>query len=253
MNSLKTALAENRLQIGLWQALANPYTAEICAGAGYDWLLFDGEHAPNTAQTLLAQLQAVAPYPVEAVARPPVGDPVIIKQYLDIGFRSLLIPMVESGEQASRLVSATRFPPHGIRGVASSTSRASGFGANATYLQTAHEHICLILQIENQAGLDAIEDIAAVEGVDALFVGPGDLAAALGHPGNIGHATVQAAIADALSRIQKAGKTAGIFATSADNAKDLANVGARLISVGTDIGLLSTGARQLLKRVQSQE
>ncbi len=249
MNTLKIALAENRLQLGLWQALANPYSAEICAGAGYDWLLFDGEHAPNTAQTLLAQLQAVAPYPVEAVARPPVGDPVLIKQYLDIGFRSLLIPMVESGEQARLLVSATRFPPHGIRGVASSTSRASGFGADATYLQTAHEHICLILQIESQAGLDAIEDIAAVEGVDALFVGPGDLAAALGHPGHIAHPDVQSAIADALSRIHKAGKPSGIFATSPENATEMAQAGARFISVGTDIGLLSNGARQLRTRI----
>jgi 4-hydroxy-2-oxoheptanedioate aldolase len=245
MNKLKIALVENRLQIGLWQALANAYTAEICAGAGYDWLLFDGEHAPNTAQTLLAQLQAVAPYPVEAVARPPIGDPVVIKQYLDIGFKSLLIPMVESGEQARQLVLATRFPPHGIRGVASSTSRASGFGADTTYLQTAHEHICLILQIESQAGLDAIEDIAAVEGVDALFVGPGDLAAALGHPGHIAHPDVQAAIADALARIQKTGKPAGIFATSADNANNLAAAGARFISVGTDIGLLLSGALKL--------
>lgn len=250
-NNLKTALAEGRLQTGLWQALANGYTAEICAGAGYDWLLFDGEHAPNTAQTLLTQLQAIAPYPVEAVARPPVGDPVLIKQYLDIGFRSLLIPMVESAEQASLLVSATRFPPLGIRGVASSTSRASGFGADTTYLKTAHENICLILQIESVAGLDAIEEIAAVEGVDALFIGPGDLAAALGHPGHIGHPDVQTAIADALLRIRKTGKPAGIFATSAENARALADAGARFISLGTDIGLLASGARKLRESVQA--
>ena len=183
MNKLKNALAENRVQIGLWQALANAYTAEICAGAGFDWLLFDGEHAPNTIQTLLAQLQAVQAYPVEAVARVPVGDPAIIKQYLDIGFRSLLIPMVESVEQARMLVAATRFPPHGIRGVASATSRASGFGANARYLENTHADICLILQIESVAGLGAIEGIAAIQGVDALFIGPGDLGASLGHLG----------------------------------------------------------------------
>ena len=125
MNPLKLALGEQRAQIGLWQSLANPYTAEICADTGYDWLLFDGEHAPNTVQTLLAQLQAVAPYPVEPVARVPVGDAAIIKQYMDIGFRSLLIPMVESAGQAAQLVAATRYPPRGIRGVASAGSSPS--------------------------------------------------------------------------------------------------------------------------------
>lgn len=252
MNRLKSALAEGRLQIGLWQSLANPYAAEICAGAGYDWLLFDGEHAPNTIQTLLAQLQAVAAYPVEAVARPPAGDPVLIKQYLDIGFRSLLIPMVGSAEQARRLVSATRYPPSGIRGVAGLT-RASRFGTIAGYLEKAHEDICLILQIESRAGLEAIEEIAAVDGVDALFIGPGDLAGALGHLGDANHPAVQSAISDALGRIQKAGKPAGIFATSTENAKQNAAAGARLISVGTDIGLLSHGARGLRKAVEISE
>ncbi len=245
MNPLKVALAEVRAQIGLWQALANPYTAEICAGAGYDWLLFDGEHAPNTPQTLLAQLQAVAPYPVEPIARPPVGDPAIIKQYLDIGFRSLLIPMVESAEQARMLVSATRFPPRGIRGVASATSRASGFGSNPRYLVDAHEDICLIVQIESRAGLGAIEEIAGTEGVDALFIGPGDLAAALGFLGNPDHPEVQTAIEDALLRIRKAGKASGIFALSVDDAKGRIAAGASLVSIGTDIGVLMKGARGL--------
>lgn len=245
MNPLKVALGEGRTQIGLWQALANPYTAEICAGAGYDWLLFDGEHAPNTPQTLLAQLQAVAPYPVEPIARPPVGDPAIIKQYLDIGFRSLLIPMVESAEQARLLVSATRFPPRGIRGVASATSRASGFGSNPHYLADAHEDICLIVQIESRAGLDAIEEIAETDGVDALFIGPGDLAAALGHLGGADHPEVQAAINNALARIGRTGKASGIFALSVDDAKTKIAAGASLVSIGTDIGVLMKGARGL--------
>lgn len=245
MNSLKIALGEGRTQIGLWQALANPYTAEICAGAGYDWLLFDGEHAPNTSQTLLGQLQAVAPYPVEPIARPPVGDPAIIKQYLDIGFRSLLIPMVESAEQARMLVSATRFPPRGIRGVASATSRASGFGSNPRYLVDAHEDICLIVQIESRAGLDAIEAIAETDGVDALFIGPGDLSAALGHLGNPGHPDVQAAISTALARIGKTGKASGIFALSVDDAKARIEAGASFVSIGTDIGVLMRGAQNL--------
>ncbi len=248
MNRLKSALADGQLQIGLWQSLASAYSAEICAGAGYDWLLFDGEHSPNTIQTLLAQLQAVSAHPVEAVARPPTGDPILIKQYLDIGFRSLIIPMVGSAEQARQLVSATRYPPSGIRGVAGLT-RASGFGTRSGYLTSAHEDICLILQIESRAGLDAIEDIAAVEGVDALFIGPGDLAAALGYLGDSSHPTVQAVISDALIRMQKAGISAGIFAASAEEAKRYAAMGVRMISIGTDIGLLSIGAARLRKAV----
>ena len=244
MNRLKSALAEGRLQIGLWQSLANPYTAEICAGAGYDWLLFDGEHSPNTIQTLLAQLQAVSGHPVSAVARPPVGDAVLIKQYLDIGFRSLLIPMVGSADQARQLVSATRYPPTGMRGVAGLT-RASGFGTKAGYLANAHDDICLILQIESRAGLDAIEEIAAVKGVDAFFIGPGDLAGALGHLGDPGHPSVQAAIAEALKRMQKAAIPAGIFASSVEDAKRFAASGVRMISIGTDIGLLVSGAARL--------
>ena len=249
MNRLKTALAQGKPQFGLWQSLSSPYAAEICAAAGFDWLLFDGEHAPNTVPTLLAQLQAVSAYPVETVARPPAGDPVLIKQYLDIGFRSLLIPMVGSVAQAELMVSATRFPPMGIRGVAGMT-RASGFGTKPDYLAKAHEDICLILQIENRAGLDAVEDIAAVPGVDAIFIGPSDLAGALGHLGDIGHPDVQNAISGAIKAARKSGKPAGIFATSAESARQYAAAGACMISVGTDIGLLSSGAKSLRKALE---
>jgi len=245
MNPLKQALAERRAQIGLWQSLANPYTAEVCADTGYDWLLFDGEHAPNTVQTLLAQLQAVAPYPVEPVARVPVGEAAIIKQYMDIGFRSLLIPMVESAEQAKHLVAATRYPPRGVRGVASAVSRAAGFGARPGYLATAHEDVCLILQIESRAGLEGIEAIAAVDGVDALFIGPADLAAALGHLGDPRHEAVQGAIAEAIERIARADKPSGIFALSPEDARRWLAKGVSFVSVGTDIGLLGRGAREL--------
>ncbi len=245
MSRFGDRLAEGRPLLGLWQALATPYTAEICASAGYDWLLLDGEHAPNTLQTLLGQLQAVAPYPVEPIARVPVGEAAIIKQYLDIGFRTLLVPMVESAAQAARIVAATRFPPRGIRGVASATSRASGFGAEADYLATAHERICLIVQIESRAGLDAIEAIAGVEGIDALFIGPADLAGSLGHLGDPRHEEVQTAITDALARIRAASKPAGIFAISPDDARARIAAGIGFVSVGTDIGLLVNGARAL--------
>ncbi|MGH6616648.1 HpcH/HpaI aldolase family protein [Sphingomonas sp.] len=245
MNAFKEALARRVPRIGLWQALANPYTAEICARAGFDWLLFDGEHAPNDLQTMLAQLQAVAPFAAEPVVRPRNDDPALIKQYLDMGFRSLLVPMIDSGEQARRLVAATRFPPHGVRGVASATSRASGFGTNRSYLGSAHEDICVIAQIESRAALAAIEDIAATDGIDALFIGPGDLAGALGHLGDPMHADVQAAIAEAIDRIAAAGKPGGIFALSSEDAQRRLADGVAMVSVGTDIGLLVSGARAL--------
>lgn len=250
MNGLKTALIARTPQLGLWQALAHPYAAEVCAGIGFDWLLFDGEHAPNTVRTLLAQLQAVSHLPVAAVVRPPVGDPVIIKQYLDIGFLNLLIPMVESATQARQLVAATRFPPSGIRGVASSTSRASGFGRDSRYLHDGHESICVIAQIESRVGLEAIETIAAVQGIDALFIGPSDLAAALGHLGDPQHPEVQSAIANGLDRIHGAGKPSGIFASSADDARRRVEQGVTLVSIGTDIGLLFNQGTRLLTEVR---
>lgn len=251
MNRLKQAFQEKRQTIGLWQALANAYTAEICAGAGYDWLMFDGEHSPNTLSALVAQLQAVSAYPVEPVVRPPIGDPVMIKQYLDIGFRTLLIPMVDTAAQAKHMVAATRFPPAGIRGVASATSRASGFGTNTRYLAEAHTHICLVIQIESRSALDQIEAIAAVEGVDALFIGPGDLAGSLGHLGDPGHPDVRAAIDNAVARIQAAGKPAGVFAKDAEQAKAYFAAGVSFVSVGTDVGLLAGGARDLAARCRA--
>lgn len=250
MNRFLDRLASGTPQLGLWQALATPYTAEICARAGFDWLMFDGEHAPNTLQTLLAQLQAVAPFPAEAVARVPLGEPVAIKHYLDLGFETLLVPMVDSAEQARAIVAASRFPPQGTRGVASATSRASGFGAEPDYLSRAHTRTAIIAQIESRAALDEIDAIAAVDGIDALFVGPADLAASLGHLGNPGHDEVQAAITHAKARIDVAGKPAGIFALSPDDARRRMAEGFAFISVGTDIGLVVRGAAGLLNSIR---
>lgn len=251
MTAFKDRLVAGSPLLGLWQSLATPYTAEICARTGFDWLLFDGEHAPNTLQTLLGQLQAVAPFPVEAIARVPSGEPVAIKHYLDLGFTTLLMPMIDSAEHARAVVAATRYPPHGVRGVASAVSRAAGFGANSDYLATAHLGLTVIVQIESRAGLEAIDAIAGVEGVDALFVGPADLAASLGHLGNPGHAEVQQAIAQAKARIDAAGKPAGIFATSPEDARRRGEEGFSFISIGTDIGLLARGAAALLGSVRS--
>lgn len=251
-NRFVQALREGRVQLGLWQALANSYSAEICAGCGFDWLLFDGEHAPNTLQTLLAQLQAVSAYPLEAVARPPSQDRAVIKQYLDLGFRTLLVPMVDNAEQARAIVAAMRFPPVGTRGVASATSRASGFGRAADYLTRGHEELCLLVQIESQSALDQIEQIANVAGVDGLFIGPGDLAASLGHLGNPRHPKVQQAIDDAFARIRACRKPVGIFALDRDDARARIAQGAAFVSLGTDIGLLAAGGRALLADIRPQ-
>lgn len=251
MSSFREALRGGRPLIGLWQALANPYTAEICARAGFDWLLIDGEHAPNTMQTLLAQLQATAAFAVEPIGRVPSGEPVALKQYLDIGFGTLLVPMIDSAEQARQIVSATRFPPLGSRGVASATSRASGYGADRSYLATAHEHVTLIAQIESAAAVDAVDAIAAVDGIDALFVGPGDLAASLGHLGDPAHAEVQAAIERVRMAIARIGKPSGIFAVSLEDARRRIDEGFAFVSVGTDIGILVRGARELASEFAS--
>lgn len=247
MNSFKQALAAKRAQIGLWQALANPYTAEICAGAGFDWLLLDGEHAPNDIPLILAQLQAVAPYPVEPVVRLPIGDPVLIKQILDLGARSLLVPMVESAEQAEALVRATRYPPHGIRGVGSAIGRASRWNRTPSYLEQASEDICLLVQIESVAGLDAVDAIAAVDGVDGVFVGPSDLAAALGYLGQPTHSSVQEAVERAFAAIMAADKAAGILIADKDLARRYLKMGVSFVAVGTDVTILARSAESLAR------
>ena len=181
-NHFKQALLEGRQQIGLWCSLPGPYVAETIAGSGFDWILFDTEHSPGDPMTVLAQLQAVAPYPVSPVVRPASNDAVLIKRFLDIGAQTLLIPYVQNVAEAKAAVAAMRYPPAGIRGVAAST-RATRFGRVADYGKRAHEQLCLLVQVETRAALDQLEGIANVDGVDGVFIGPGDLAASLGHVG----------------------------------------------------------------------
>jgi 4-hydroxy-2-oxoheptanedioate aldolase len=253
MNEFKQAISEGRPQIGFWQALANPYTAEICAGAGFDWLLIDGEHAPNDVPLILAQLQAMAAYRVEPVVRLPVGDTVLIKQLLDIGARTLLVPMVETADQASELVRATRYPPAGVRGVGSAISRGSRWNRTPHYLEEAERDICLLLQIESRAGLAAIEDIANVAGVDGLFIGPSDLAADMGHLGNPGAPDVQEAIRTGIGRIRARGKAAGVLIADEPLAREYLALGATFVAVGTDVTVLARGAEALATRFRDQE
>ncbi|QVM89313.1 4-hydroxy-2-oxoheptanedioate aldolase [Pseudomonas entomophila] len=245
INTFKQRLRSGETQIGLWLGLADPYCAELAANAGFDWLLLDGEHAPNDLRSLLGQLQAVAPYPAQAIVRPVIGDTALIKQLLDIGAQTLLVPMVESAEQARGLVRAMRYPPEGVRGVGSALARASRWNTIPGYLDQADEQMCLLVQIENREGLANLDAICAVDGVDGVFIGPADLSAAMGHRGNPGHPEVQAAIEDALVRIQRAGKAAGILSADQPLARRYIELGAAFVAVGVDTTVLMRGLQAL--------
>lgn len=247
-NRFKAALKAGEVQIGLWLGLADAYCAELLAGAGFDWLLIDGEHAPNDLRSLLGQLQAVAPYPAQPIIRPPIGDPVLIKQLLDIGVQTLLVPMVDSAAQAAELVRAMRYPPFGIRGVGSALARASRWNSIPGYLDKADEQMCLLVQIENLDGLANLDAIAAVEGVDGVFIGPADLSAAMGHRGNPGHPEVQAAIEDAIARIRLAGKAVGILSADEALARRYLELGCSFVAVGVDTSLLMKALQSLAGR-----
>lgn len=234
INTFKKRLKNNEPLVGLWLGLANAYTAELAANADFDWLLLDGEHAPNDLRTLLAQLQAIAPYASQPIIRPRIGDTAIIKQLLDIGAQTLLIPMVDTAEQATELVKAMRYPPNGIRGVGSALARASRWNTIDDYLHQAEKELCLLVQIENKQGLDNIEAIVNTEGVDGVFIGPADLSASLGHLGNPKHPDVQQAIEKAFVCIKKAGKASGILMADKALAKHYIELGVNFIAVGTD-------------------
>ncbi len=242
-NPFKKALAQGQRQHGMWLSLAHPYSAEVCATAGFDWLLIDGEHAPFDMHNVLAQLQAVAAYASHPVVRPPVGDTALIKQLLDIGAQSLLIPMVDTAEQARSLVAAVRYPPHGIRGVGSALARASRWNLVPDYLEQANGNICLLVQAESVAALRNLEEICAVDGVDGVFIGPADLAASMGHLGNAGHPEVQAAIEQAIRTIVASGKSAGTLTREAAAAQRYFDLGCTFVSAGTDVLLLAQAAR----------
>jgi len=245
LNNFKRAIQAGRQQIGLWVALANSYSAEIVAGSGFDWLLIDGEHSPNDPPTVLPQLQAIAAYPATcAIVRPAWNDKVLIKRYLDIGVQTLLVPYVQTEEEALAAVAATRFPGAGVRGVAGVT-RASRFGRVSHYANRAHEEICVLVQIETREGLDNLEKIALVEGVDGVFIGPADLAAGLGHLGNPQHPDVQAAIKDAIGRIRACTKPAGILATDDDTARRYIEWGTTFTAVGLDAMVLARETEKL--------
>jgi 4-hydroxy-2-oxoheptanedioate aldolase len=249
-NGFKAAIAARKPQIGLWLSLMNGYTAELCAGAGFDWFLIDAEHAPNTLENILHQLQAIAPYGVAPVVRPANRDPDTLKLLLDMGVQNFLIPLVESAEQAKALVGAVRYPPRGYRGVGHVLGRASRWGRVGDYLKRADDEICLLVQIESRKGLDNLEAIAAVDDVDGLFVGPADLSASLGHTGDMAHPEAAAAIDGALNRIVAAGKPAGTITGGAANTKRLFARGCSFVAAGVDALLLAGAADRLARELR---
>jgi 4-hydroxy-2-oxoheptanedioate aldolase len=250
-NTFKRWLADRQARIGLWLGLADPYAAELCATAGFDWLLIDGEHGPNDLRSMLSILQAVAPYPAQPVVRIPHGDTALIKQVLEIGTTTLLVPMVESAEQARALVSATRYPPQGVRGVGSGLARSSRWNGYPNYLHEANAQVCLLVQVETAAGLQRVDEIAAVEGVDGVFIGPSDLSASMGHLGQPGHPDVRAAVEAAFQRILAAGKAPGVLAVDETIARRYIECGARFVAVGVEATMLAQATRALAARFTS--
>ena len=244
-NSFKTALRAGRPQIGLWVGLANAYVAELLASTGFDWLALDAEHAPNDPCSILTQLQAMAPYPVHGVVRTPSSDATLIKQYLDIGAQTLLVPMVESAEQAARIVAATRYPPEGIRGVGSALARASRWNQIGDYLHNCAQELCVLLEVESAIGLENLPSIAATHGVDGVFFGPADLAASMGLLGNTTDSGVQDAIAQGIKTVSAAGMAAGIPSADQTIARKYLGLGATFVAVGIDTTLLIRAATDL--------
>ncbi len=250
-NPFKQALKSGRLQIGLWHSLSSHLVVEILANSGFDWILLDTEHAPNELPMVLAELQAMRGGTAHAVVRPAWNDAVIIKRLLDVGAQSLLIPYVETEEEARRAVMSTRYPPEGFRGFAGQ-ARASRYGRIKGYHAAANSEICLLVQVETRRGLENLESIARVEGVDGVFIGPGDLSAALGYLGQPNHPEVVKIIDDMIGRIRNAGRAPGILTGDAELAQRYIERGCLFAAVGSDIGLLASGADQLAAKFRSQ-
>ena len=249
INRFKQALAAGQMQYGCWAGFADPYPTEVMATAGFDWLVIDGEHAPNDIRSIMAQLQVLeGKADSHPVVRLPMGEAWLIKQALDIGAQTLLIPMVESADQARDLVRAMRYPPEGIRGSGAALARASRFAAIPDYIRTANDQMCLLVQVETVKGMEALDAILAVEGVDGVFIGPSDLAADMGHRGDSTNPEVRAVIRDALGRIDASSKAAGILALDHDTARDYRDWGAQFLAVGIDVVLLARAGRDLAAR-----
>lgn len=252
INKFKQSLLAGDNLNGLWMTLSSPVAAEALSLVGYDWLLFDTEHSPLEVSSVQPLLQAAAAGAASAIVRPAWNDKVLLKRVLDIGAQTVLVPFVETPEEAAAAVAATRYPPEGVRGVAGAT-RASRYGLASDYFAIANREICVLVQIETESAMAQVEDIAAVEGVDGVFIGPSDLAASLGHLGNPGHADVQAVLESAAKRIAATGKALGILATNAADARRYFDWGYRFVSLAVDTGVLVKQAQTILNDVKPQK
>ncbi len=247
-NTFKAALAAGRPQIGLWVGMADATAAEALATTGYDWLLLDGEHAPNDPRSILQQLRAVAPYPVQPVVRPVIGDVALVKQYLDVGAQTLLIPMIDTAAQAALMVQAMRYAPAGIRGMGAALARASRYNQVEDYLAQADAQMCLLVQAETATAISNLQAIVETEGVDGVFFGPADLSASMGYPGQPGHPDVVQTMLDGIATVRRAGKAPGILMTDPTEAQRYLDAGALFVAVGVDTLLLVAAARALAAR-----
>jgi 4-hydroxy-2-oxoheptanedioate aldolase len=252
INRFKAAIAAGELQLGLWSGLSNNITVEVLANSGFDWLLLDTEHSPNELPMVHSQLQAISQGKAHPIVRPPWNDTVTIKRYLDVGVQTLLIPFIQDAEEARSAVAATRYPPLGVRGY-SAAARASDYGRVKDYPKLCEEHLCVLLQVETPHALANIEAIADVDGVDGIFIGPGDLSASMGHIGQPMHPEVVAAIEDAVRRIRACGKAAGILVGDETLARHYIDIGFTFVAVGSDIGILARGAEALAAKFKQGE
>lgn len=243
-NTFKARLKSGETQFGLWVSLGDPSVAELCAGTGFDWLVIDGEHGPNGLRDVLAQLRAIGDK-TEAVVRTRDDNRAEIKQMLDIGARTLLVPMVDSADQAREVVRSVLYPPHGVRGVGAALARASDYNAIGDYLQTANDEVCVLLQVESVAGVASLDALLEVEGVDGVFIGPADLAADMGYLGHPGAPEVQEVVIDALTRIRAAGRAAGILTSDRALAQGYVELGVEFLAIGSDVGVLRAGLTAL--------
>ncbi len=250
-NTFKTALAENRAQIGCWMNFGEAVAAELMTTTGFDWLVVDGEHGPNDLRSIIDQVRVVDTSTSHAVVRVPAGEDWVLKQALDAGAQTVLVPMVDTAAQATAIVRACRYAPEGIRGMGGAGARVTGFGSVPDYTTTANAEICVLLQAESRAAIENLDAILAVDGVDGVFIGPADLSADMGFPGNSAAPEVQAVIADAIPRIRAAGKAPGILTFSLADAQTYLNLGATFVAVGMDTLILANGARALSAQAKS--
>jgi len=249
-NKFKHAIQNGEKQMGLWSHLCSPISIEILAHCGYDWLLLDMEHSPNDLSEIVSQLQAMKGGTATAIVRPPWNDMVTFKRLLDVGVQTLLVPYIQTEEEARNAVAYTRYPPHGVRGYAGAP-RASNYGRIKDYAHLNAKELCVLLQVETLQGLENLEAIANVEGVDGVFIGPGDLSAALGHLGNPKHPEVLKVIDDAIARIKACGKAPGILTGDEALAKHYVAQGCLFVAIGADQNVLRDSATALLQRIRS--